>query len=782
LHWLKDLNTPLIRATHALLSCALFSFAAFACAQSPSTISAAAVPESERSTRFTLTVNGQHVDVAHAAASLDFASFDRIATQTTSVEVAITALEPGFWEHGVEVEPWRLGIRPIREGQTIRFKLTGPAKLSISRPNDFLNHAQMLFLFYGTAPIFPTTQVAPTIQTISAGVHRENLNPKSGDTIYFEPGAWLYGSLNLFHVENVHILGRGVVVYDGPQNPNDDEGWKQIPDWHCIGTLESKNVEINGLTCIVRSRTWSIQMKDSEGFAYNDLRVIGGNPGNANQDGMDWLGGGGTTVRDSFLRASDDVFAMQGNWDGYSEADLAHPGHEVHDILIEHSVLSTSISNVVRAGWPQKTYNSRNFTLRDSDILHAGIGACGQTFGIFGFWGAQNAQGEHHGYHFENLFLDHWYSLLQMEQEKPAISDFTFQNIWALDQPPLATSTIVGSVKPVHLENIKYGQQVATTDADIPLITSDGAETPVISGPENNLNAAFSVSPPVFAPHQLLTFTAQLPTLPNNKPTSQAQALRLATKRGLTYHWLFGDGTDAWGWRVPHRYSDALGSDLDGKNGAGRFRVLLEVTEKITPAKVQNSKASVENIDWASQGFVAVEKWLEPITHGANPKAITESQRRQPGLTWKLYAGFWTTLPDFDTLNPIFSGDSPNFTADPQGFTGFAVVWEGLIEIPADGGYTFHVLSRDGARLVIDGLEVTRTGAPFAEVCSSVGNAMRINHGSLGLRAGLHTLRVEGLHTTSQGSPRILWEGPGIRLTDIPLVAYSHPRQDAVTR
>jgi hypothetical protein len=644
----------------------------------------------------------------------------------------------------------------------------------------------MLFLFYGNAPIFPTTEIAPSVTVIHAGIHHESLNPKSGEVIYFEPGSWLYGSINLFQVENVHILGRGIVVYDGPQNPNDDEGWKQVPDWHCIGSIEAKNVEINGLTCIVRSRTWSIQMKDSEGFTFNDLRVIGGNPGNANQDGMDWLGGGGTTVRDSFLRASDDVFAMQGNWDGYRDADLAKPGHEVHDILIEHSVLSTSISNIVRAGWPQKSYNSRNFTLRDSDILHAGIGACGQTFGILGFWGAKNAQGEHHGYLFENLFLDHWYSLLQLEQAQPALSDFTFRNIWALDQPPLESSTIAGNVKPVRLENIKYGQQIATTDADIPLIATDGAETPAISGSINNLTAAFTISPPVFSPKKTLTFTAQLPTLPNNKPTTQSQSLKLSAQRGLNYHWHFGDGSEAWGWRVRHRYADALGSDLDGHNGAGRFRVLLEVTESSAPqntsASANSPKETLRSVDWAARGIVAVDKWLDPIPHGATPKAIADSKRRVAGLNWKLYAGIWTTLPDFSALTPIFSGESPNLTADSHGFTGYAIVWEGFIEIPADGGYTFHVLSRDGARLVIDGLEVTRPGAPFAQVCNSPGNAMRINHGSLGLRAGLHTLRVEGLHTASQGWPRILWEGPGIGLTDLPLAAYSHTRADAVLR
>ena len=138
---------------------------------------------------------------------------------------------------------------------------------------------------------------------------------------------------------------------------------------------------------------------------------------------MDWLGGGDTIVRDSFLRASDDVFAMEGNWDGYTDADMVRPGHDVDNILIEHSELSTSISNIVRAGWPRKIFNSKGFTLRDSDILHGGIGACGQTFGLLGFWGANGARGDHSDFNFENLFLDNWYSLAQLEQEEPACTD-----------------------------------------------------------------------------------------------------------------------------------------------------------------------------------------------------------------------------------------------------------------------------------------------------------------------------------------------------------------------
>ncbi len=290
---------------------------------------------------------------------------------------------------------------------------------------------------------------------------------------YLAPGSYFYGSLNFWRVHDVKVLGRGTIVYDGPQNPNTDEGWMQKPDWHCIDALEAKNVEVDGVTCILRSRTWSIQMKDSSGFVYDDLKVIGGNPGNANQDGMDWIGSSDGVVRNSFLRASDDVIALMGNWDGYTDADMVRPGQEVHDIVVEHSVLSTSISNVVRAGWPKKIFNSRNFTLRDSDVLHAGIGACGQTFALLGFWGANGSRGDHFNYRFENLFLDNWYSLVQMEQREQSLRSFTFKNIWALDQPPLAGSLVSGNVSGVVLDNVKYGQKVVATNADVPLSTND---------------------------------------------------------------------------------------------------------------------------------------------------------------------------------------------------------------------------------------------------------------------------------------------------------------------
>src|ERR1700685_1044772 len=252
-----------------------------------------------------------------------------------------------------------------------------------------------------------------------------------------------------------------------------------------------------------------------------------------------------------------------------------------------------------------------NFTLRDSDILHAGIGSCGQTFGLLGFWGANGASGDHSGVTFENMILDNWYSLVQMKQELPSLHGFTFRNIWALDQPPLAESTMIGDVSDVTFDNVKYGHLRVASDAQMPLAVSGGAAQPTYA-PTPALAAAFSVAPASVAPGHTVTCTAR-------------------EAPGAQYAWLFGDGMSARGRSVRHRFPDALGTELDGRNGAGRFRVLLHVTDKSG------------HQDWAAQGVVAVEQ-LHDAVKAASATGLGSTTA---GLNWKIYMGVWTELPDF---------------------------------------------------------------------------------------------------------------------------------------
>jgi hypothetical protein len=252
--------------------------------------------------------------------------------------------------------------------------------------------------------------------------------------------------------------------------------------------------------------------------------------------------------------------------------------------------------------------------------------------------------------------------------------------------------------------------------------------------------ASFKIRPEVFAPGDMVTFTA-------------------APAPHTHFTWLFGDGTEAHGRSVTHRYADADGTDLDGVNGAGRFRVLLHAEDR------------AQHQDWAAQGVVAVTHWHDATAQGANA----------PGLVWRVYAGTWTELPDLSKETAEFAGEAANLSSDSHGFTRYATSWDGFLDVPVDGGYTFHLLARDGARLVIDGVEVAKTGPPFAQVCGSPGNAMRYDRGSLGLRAGLHQIHIEGLHSASEGTPRLLWEGLGLPIADIPDAAFSRPKQDGIS-
>jgi hypothetical protein len=676
------------------------------------------LPPEIQSDHFIVTVNGQPAPVAHAASNYYFVSFELEGAAT----VAITAPAADYWAKGVEVQPWRHNIRPIRAGRTIAFRIAEPIKLSITRPGDYSAASEMLFLFVNAPEANPPREGDVGVRYYGPGLHRENIDAKSGDTIYLAGGAVIFGSVNLWGVENVKILGRGIVVYDGPQNADSDDGWMHRPNWHAIVMDNARNIAVSGIICVVRSRTWMIQMQDSHGIRFDNVKEIGGCPGNANQDGMDFLGSGDAVVHDCFIRASDDDIALEGNWLGYNEENWTTPGHDTGNITVEDSVLSTSISNTVRVNWPRKEFNSGKFTLRDSDVIHMGMGACVVPFALLEIWADPGGNGIHSHYLFDNIRLEDWYSLLQLRQPNPGIHDVTLRDVWALDGSSLVPSVLSGAVDAVTLENVKVG--------DLPLEVRSGAAPPTrIQG--DGPQAFFTVTPAVVQANEKIRFTAP-------------------AAKNVTWTWLFGDGTSAKGRTVRHAFPDAEGTLLDG---SGRFRVLLKVTD------------AHGRSDWASH----------PVMVTAALQRAGAVTATAPGLHYRYYEGSWSTLPEFKDLTTVASGVAPNLDlAVRLREDDYALDFEGYIAIPADGGYTFTLLSRDGGELDIGGAVVATSPAPVAQVCGSAGDMVQAVRGSIGLKAGLHAIRIAITDTEAPDDFGLRWEGPGIALADVPASALFH--------
>lgn len=534
-----------------------------------------AIPAEVRSLHFTVAVNGRRTPVLHAAGGYYLLNFDVAGPAV----VQVTAEDPHFWDRGVEVQPMRYGIRPRRRGATITFPIPGPVKLSLSRPGEHFAESEMLFLFGNEPEMKPVTEKTPGVRYFGPGVHRENIDAHDGERIYLAPGAVVFGSLNIWQVHDVRVFGTGTIIYDGPQDPHSDEGWMHKPNWHCIVMDQATNIEVDGITCITRSRSWQVQMKDSRHIGFYNVKVIGGNPNNANQDGLDWLGGGDTTVSHSFFRASDDVFALQGNWEGYELDKITKPGHDVTNISISDTVASTSISNTIRVAWPQKTFNSAHFHMRDMDVIHSGFGGCKVPFAFFELWADPDGHGAHSDYSFEKIRIEDWYSLFQIRQPAPQVRDVRFAEVWAMDGPGMLPSVVKGDVRGVSVQGTQLGGVVRAKP-----VVMEGASAPVVQS--GGVPAGFAYTGGVLRPHAVVQFTADVEEQP-----------------GRSFEWLFGDGTRASGRSVSHRFPDVEGTLLDG---SGRFRVLLHVRD-----------ASGEEA-WGSQSVVLGERAQVPLVASAS--------------------------------------------------------------------------------------------------------------------------------------------------------------------
>ncbi len=695
----------------------------------------AQVPAEIASHRFELTLNGQTSPVMHAAQNLYFLNVT-VAPKKRST-ITLSADRDDFWSKGVEVQPWRLGIRPHVQGRTISFSINGPVKLSISRPNDALSESATFYLFANAPEKDAPAEGTPNLQYFGPGIHRTNIDAVAGGAVYLAPGAVVFGSLNVWGVNNVKVSGRGVIVYDGPQNPADDDGWMHKRNWHCIVMDQAHHVSIEGITCVVRSRTWQIQMKDSRDIVFDNIKVIGANSGNANADGMDWLGGGDTVVKNSFFRAADDIFAMQGSWEGYGPAAFAIDGTPVTNIRIENSVLSTSISNVVRAGWPGKNFEGGHFLMRNTDVLHMGLGGCGIPFALMEIWADPDGRGQSSGFAFEDVRLEDWYSLTQLMEPVDGIATVRFQDVFGLELPSLVPSVVKGSVRDVTFDNVGLGEGAATSNSFIPLAVRDGADSPRYTADGPRVSILLDRS--VVAPGKMIHL--------------EAQSAPGTSTNGWTYSWSFGDGTFANGRRVKHRFPDANGTL---QNGDGRFRVLLEVSDK------------AGRHGWA-YAPVLVADALKPALPRSPPA---------PGLQYQTYMLDKPELADVLPGAAITSRGTSSrleITGVRPRAEGYAVSFAGYLTVPEDGAYSFTLLSNDGGRMAIDGQVLGESPSPIAQVCGLRGNAVRQVTGYAALAKGAHALSVVETHGTGEDNFRVWWRGPGIAgVQEIPPAALSH--------
>jgi len=130
------------------------------------------------------------------------------------------------------------------------------------------------------------------------------------------------------------------------------------------------------------------------------------------------------------------------------------------------------------------------------------------------------------------------------------------------------------------------------------------------------------------------------------------------------------------------------------------------------------------------------------------------------GVEVSTFEGSWTWVPEFEDLAALSTNQVNNFdTAHLSRANDAGLYYEGLIEIPQDGVWTFYASSDEGAVLRIH--ESLVLDDDFTHSGSEVS-------GTMSLKAGLHPFRLYYRTGANAASLNVSWQGPGVSKAAIP--------------
>ncbi len=141
----------------------------------------------------------------------------------------------------------------------------------------------------------------------------------------------------------------------------------------------------------------------------------------------------------------------------------------------------------------------------------------------------------------------------------------------------------------------------------------------------------------------------------------------------------------------------------------------------------------LQNCDvyWSSN--TGISRQLIPDNVLSNSSSVTPSSN---GISYNYYEGTWNTLPDFSALTPVKSGTSANIDLTPRKRDiNYAFVWQGNINVPVTGTYTFETVSDDGSKVYLNSSSVSLVNNDGLHASQS-------KTGSIALNAGLNPITI----------------------------------------
>ncbi len=288
----------------------------------------------------------------------------------TAVELTIT-VEEGFESY--RLRPQAYDLHDVCSGSAVTLRADGPMQFTFEP--DGPHNALHVFV----NPVCRRPQ--GDVICYGPGVHTAGLIwLESGQTLYLEEGAWVYGTIFAKDACNIRICGRGVLDSSPYRRENDPE-----PDGHEIrNALAAKgvykpdvprpnltctslilwgcrNVTVEGIT-LVDSMRWSVIVRNHcENITIDNIKLVG--QWRYNADGIDICASRNVTVKNCFIRSFDDCFVARA-------PSLNGEEWAVENIVVENCVLWCDWGKALEIMCSDRPCAVRNITFKNIHVIH----------------------------------------------------------------------------------------------------------------------------------------------------------------------------------------------------------------------------------------------------------------------------------------------------------------------------------------------------------------------------------------------------------------------------
>ncbi len=284
----------------------------------------------------------------------------------THIEIESLRKRP---EH-VEIRPLAFGLTPDIKDRKISFDLDKPCHFTVE-VNGFHN---ALHVFVSEPEHYEVDIHDPATIYFPAGVHKAGfIELHSGETLYLDEGAVVYGSVFAENAENIRVLGRGVIdsspYVRAEEYTRTRKSGEEVLDElraHNIGgsignvlMRGCRNVLIDGV--IFRDPPeWSYNIYHSEDVKIHDVKLIG--LWRYNADGIDLYLGRNFEITDSFIRSFDDSIVARGAC-GRNDEDV------FENLRVENCVLWCDWGRAIEMWTSELPAHLKNIVFRNCYIV-----------------------------------------------------------------------------------------------------------------------------------------------------------------------------------------------------------------------------------------------------------------------------------------------------------------------------------------------------------------------------------------------------------------------------